>query len=209
MFGWHVGAAVREDRSPTPGRSRRSRFWHPRVKGACSRAGTRRVPVPAGQGSAEHRMTGQQVKWRVHGSGAAEEEERAAAWCRLCCSEKWQQTAWHRDVTQVPGGAGREMLRLPTAAPGKGRCELPAGQQLQRVWGKAVPRQRRLQRGNAGVRQSIPAQEVAAAGCQGGRTYGPKGPVSPAAPQAGPARCPALAWQRAAAQAAPGPGCPG
>lgn len=84
MFGWHVGAAVREDRSPMPGRGRRLRFWCPRVKGVCSRAGTHRVPVLAGQGSTEHRMMGQQVKWRVHGSGAAEEEEeRAAAWCRL------------------------------------------------------------------------------------------------------------------------------
>lgn len=58
VFAWFVGAVVRENRSPRLGRGRRSRFWGTRVKGAGSRAGTRRAPVPAELGHVEQSVMG-------------------------------------------------------------------------------------------------------------------------------------------------------
>lgn len=112
---WMVHGSCGEGRQkPKGSRGRRRCLWGTRAKGACSRAGTRRVPVPAGQGrdAWSRALQGQQVKQHIQDPGAAElgGKKRAAAWCRLRCSEEWQQTVQHGDVTQVWGRAGRELL---------------------------------------------------------------------------------------------------
>lgn len=112
VFGWCMGAAVREDRSPRGSEAGEGVSGVQERRGYAAELGHAGCLSQQGRDAWSRALQGQQVKQHIQDPRAAElgGKERAAARCRLRCSEEWQQTAQHRDVTQVSGRAGRELL---------------------------------------------------------------------------------------------------
>lgn len=112
VFGWCMGAAVREDRSPRGAEAGEGVCGVQEQRGHAAELGHAGCLSRQGRDAWSRALQGQQVKQHIQDPGAAElgGKKRAAAWCRLRCSEEWQQTVQHGDVTQVWGRAGRELL---------------------------------------------------------------------------------------------------
>lgn len=199
VFGWHVGAVVREDRSPRPGRGRRRRFWGTRAKGHAAELGHAACLSRQGRDARSAALRGQQVKRWVHGCGAAEPRRRRGQQHGAACAAASSGSRQRGTGTSHRwSGTG--------AAPVAGNCpSLP--------WGRSSCGERQCHRstgcrGTEGQRsgdsRASLGQELVAAVGRSGRenVWGPGASKHSCSPKPGPAR--GFTWQGTAEQGAPG-----
>lgn len=204
VFGWCMGAAVREDRSPRGAeagegvcgvqeqRGHAAELGHAGCLSRQGRAGMHGAEHYRGSRLSSTYRTPEQQSWegrrgQQHGAGCA----AARSGSRQCSTGMSRRYGVERDGSC---SVGRE---LTTAASGKGWRELPVGQKLQQAWGKAVPLQHRLHRDGGvtqGKKRSIPG-----AGGGGGcgasgreKVWGQGASKYSCSTKTGPARCPGI-----------------